>query len=113
MGVCVFKQDPSLRELQLLSPKEPPAVHVREEEDLTSYSVIDENHFCQLLKLERNDEYCRTSGLEITSAKAGQLFYQDGTYTEVLWISLPSMGFEYAFLTVLLRYTLHTIKFMF
>ena len=43
----------------------------------------------------------------------GQLFYQDGTYTEMLWISLAGTGFEYAFLIVLAMYTLHTIKFLF
>lgn len=80
VGVC-FKTRPIInRAKQLLSLKECSEVHVREEKDLMFYSVIDENHFCHLLRLETSDEYCRTSGLEIVMDRAGQLFYEDGTY---------------------------------
>lgn len=92
--MCVLKQDLSLTELNLLSPKECSEVHVREEKDLISYSITDENHFCHLLELERSNEYCRTSAPKIILAKAGELFYKDGAYTQFLCISFPSMVFS-------------------
>lgn len=76
----------------LLSPEKPSEVHFRKRTEHLN-SVIVENHFCHVFRLERSGEYCRTSGPEITLAEARHLFYEDRTYVELLVDFFIKYGF--------------------